>query len=146
MRVLFQTTLLLSMFVSLESRAEPPIEGRYWTEDKKGIVELYRAGSELRGRVLWRAEPLLDENNPDPNLRGRSMIGATFLSGFTQADSSWQHGSVYSADNGRTYRGKLWLEDNGQVLKMRGYVGLSLFGRTASFQRLSLNESVPTEY
>ena len=136
-------TLLLSLFICVHAHASGSIEGPYWTEDRNGIIEVYREGEEVRGRVLWRSSPMLDERNPDPNLRGRSMVGVTFLTGFTPAQDEWRGGSVYSADNGRTYRGKLWLEKEGQILKMRGYVGISLFGRTAAFQRMSDKDSLP---
>ena len=145
MRVLFQTTLLLTLFSVPDARASAPIEGRYWTEDKKGIIELYRSGGAVHGRILWRSQALRDENNPDPALRDRSLIGITFLNDFSPAHGQWRGGTVYSADNGRTYRGRLWLEQGGQVLKMRGFLGVSLFGRTATFLRLSADDTVPEE-
>lgn len=143
MRIIFQTTLLASALATLQAVSSSPIEGRYWTEDKSGIIELYRNGEEVSGRVLWRSKPLKDEQNPDPELRGRSMVGVTFLTGFTQAENEWRGGTVYSADNGRTYRGKLWLENDGQTLKMRGFLGISLLGRTATFERLDANDIIP---
>ncbi|MEM9533543.1 MAG: DUF2147 domain-containing protein [Pseudomonadota bacterium] len=135
--------LLLVLYLPLAASAGHAIEGRYWTEDRNGMIEMYRAGDQLSGRIVWRSSPLLDRNNPDPSLRGRSMVGVTFLTGFTKKGSKWEGGEVYSADNGRTYRGKLWLEDDGLTLKMRGFVGVSLFGRTASFSRVAANEPMP---
>ncbi len=143
MRLIFHVTLLASFFAIPDASASTPIEGLYWTDDREGIIELYRQGDELRGRIRWRASPSLDHKNPDPALRQRSMVGVTFLTGFTQARDQWRGGSVYAADNGRTYQGKLWLEEGGEVLKMRGYIGISLLGRTASFTRLADGESIP---
>lgn len=136
-------TLFLSFALGQNVHATASIEGRYWTDDRKGIIEMYLEGEEIKGRILWRSSPLLDSKNPDPGLRGRSMIGVTFLTGFTEKGDAWKGGRVYSPDNGRTYRGKLWLEDDGQILKMRGFIGVSLLGRTASFTRLTASESVP---
>lgn len=145
MYLLFQLTLLSSTFLLVSANATSSIEGLYWTEDKEGIIELYHQGDELRGRIRWRATPLLDEKNPDANLRGRSMLGVTFLTGFAQEQQEWRGGRVYSADNGRTYRGTIWLEEEGQVLKMRGYIGIALLGRTASFRRLANDETIPED-
>jgi len=143
MRLLFQLTLLSYPLIAPVALAADSVEGRYWTEDRNGVIEMYLESDEMKGRILWRSEPLLDENNPNPSLRGRSMVGVTFLSGFEYKDGQWRGGEVYSADNGRNYTGKLWLEDEGQTLKMRGFLGISLLGRTASFQRLTRDDSIP---
>ncbi|MEM9385771.1 MAG: DUF2147 domain-containing protein [Pseudomonadota bacterium] len=66
-----------------------------------------------------------------------------FLSGFRfDGQSRWIGGRVYAPDNGRTYRGKLWLREGD--LKMRGFVGVSLLGRTATLPRYPANAPLPS--
>ncbi|MEM9304377.1 MAG: DUF2147 domain-containing protein [Pseudomonadota bacterium] len=139
--------LLVVVASATQATTPSPIEGRYWTADRGGIIEMLTCDDRLEGRILWRAEPLLDAKNPDEKLRGRSMIGVTFLSGFRYDPSRdrWHDGTVYSADNGRTYRGRVWLEDEGRTMKMRGFVGVSLLGRTATFARVAPGETVPAD-
>ncbi|MEL6253268.1 MAG: DUF2147 domain-containing protein [Bacteroidota bacterium] len=111
--------------------------GQYWTEGKEGKIEIYKEGDKFFGKILWRKEARKDSENPDTALRNRSVIGLVFLKDFSFEEEIWTGGSVYSIDNGNTYSGKLWLEDGGQKLKMRGYIGFSLLGRTASLERVS---------
>ena len=44
-------------------------------------------------------------------------------------DDEWSDGSIYDPKNGKTY--KCYIKfDNPQMLKIRGYIGVSLLGRT----------------
>jgi uncharacterized protein (DUF2147 family) len=64
------------------------------------------------------------------------VIGITFLKDFIfDGKDEWVDGEVYSIDNGGTYSGRIWLEGGGKTLKMRGYLGISLLGRTATLTR-----------
>ena len=136
------TAILL--IASAADGAESGVEGLYWTEEGDGLVRICKSGDELIGTIAWQQVPSRDENNPDPELRDRDVTGLTFLSGFKRNAKSgkWEGGRVYSPDNGRTYKGKVWLEES-DTLKMRGYIGVSLLGRTATFSRVSESERVP---
>ena len=131
--------IAISLFLSLLASIGPAaaahaddILGRYWNPDRDGVIEIYAEDGLFNGRIIWSAEPMIDVGNPDQTLRGRDMLGAPFLIGFRfDGDDRWTGGQVYAPDDGRTYRGKLWLEDGN--LKMRGFVGISLLGRTAVF-------------
>jgi len=132
------TTILLSLASVLYGQTEADdILGQFWTDQKEGKVEIFRKDSKYFGKILWRKEARKDTENPDKNLQNRNVVGITFLKDFTfDGTDEWVGGSVYSIDNGGTYSGKIWLEDNGKTLKMRGYVGISLFGRTATLTRV----------
>lgn len=141
--------LLISLFPGLLALIGPAtaaqaddILGRYWNPDRDGIVEIYSEDGVFNGRVIWSAEPMIDTGNPDNTLRSRNMLGVPFLTGFRfDGDDRWVGGRVYAADDGRTYRGKLWIEDGN--LKMRGFVGVSLLGRTAVFSVYPDNTPLP---
>jgi uncharacterized protein (DUF2147 family) len=67
-------------------------------------------------------------------LRDRSILGLEILSGFGSSDGkTWTGGEIYDPDSGKTYHCKLTL--SGEVLEIRGFVGIPLFGRTERFTR-----------
>ena len=123
-----------------EAQAAASILGTWQTEDGKGVIDIRLAsdgtlegvGSPGRGASPGR----LDPNNPDPSLRQRPLAGARILWGFHRDDdagSSWSGGQIYDPDNGKTYSCKMKLD--GDNLRIRGYVGISLFGRTTVWKR-----------
>ena len=60
----------------------------------------------------------------------------TILWGLTAAGSVWKGGEILDPDNGKTYRCKMTLSDDGKELNVRGYIGISLIGRTQTWHRL----------
>jgi uncharacterized protein (DUF2147 family) len=123
-------------------------EGHYWNEEKDGIVKLQLTkDGGIEGITIWGETPSLDVNNPNPALRDRSLSGIIFLWGFSYQPKKnrWEDGNVYDPDTGKTYSAKLSLEKGGKILKMRGFIGISLFGRTAKFERVK-DEDFPEDF
>lgn len=56
------------------------------------------------------------------------------LKNFLFREGKYSDGQIYDPDSGKTYDCMMWLE--GLKLKVRGYVGVSLFGRTETFERV----------
>ena len=74
--------------------------------------------------------------NPDDKLRGRRLLGVTVLKGLQYAgDNEWEDGTIYSPDNGKTYSARATLTDE-NTLEARGYLGISLLGRSQTWQRV----------
>ena len=104
-----------------------------WIEDCDGL---------LCGRIYWQKKPLSasgqpkrDRHNPDAALRERPLCGMKILTGFRRTtEGTWSAGHIYNPNDGRTYSSTLHLERDGS-LRIRGYVGLSLFGRTVEWVR-----------
>jgi uncharacterized protein (DUF2147 family) len=118
-------------------------------QEKDAKIEIFKCGEKYCGRVVWLKEPnypagsrdgdpgkqKLDHNNPDPNLRKTPIIGLQIVHDFVFAGSNvWKGGKVYDPKNGKTYSGKMTLVSPGK-LNLRGYVGIPLFGRTATWTR-----------
>ena len=78
-----------------------------------------------------------DANNPDATLRSRSLCGLEIGSGFKPdaSRSKAQDGRLYDPKSGKTYTGAIAAE--GDILKLRGYVGLKMFGRTEEWNRVN---------
>lgn len=140
---------LLLIFVALLSAAFSPVPmlpdppaadalvGRWLTADKRGIVQISGPPSgPYGGKIVGPlTPPRLDANNPDPALRRRPLLGVALLQGFRYAEGAWTGGTIYDPNNGKTYSCTLRLP-SANALEVRGYVGLSLFGRTETWTRL----------
>ena len=136
MKIIILTGLLIFSGMAFAQTKADDIVGIYWTAEKQGKIEIYQKGTTYFGKILWRKEARKDIENPDRSLRSRSVVGIEFLRNFKfDGDDEWVSGEVYSIDNGGTYSGKMWLTDSGKTLKMRGYMGISLLGRTVTLTR-----------
>ena len=59
----------------------------------------------------------------------------TILWGFKQDGDKWTGGSLLDPDDGKIYKGKLQVIDGGKKLDVRGFIGISLIGRTQTWVR-----------
>jgi uncharacterized protein (DUF2147 family) len=68
-------------------------------------------------------------------VRNRPIIGLTNVWGFTyKGDGVWEDGKIYDPKNGKTYDCVIKLKDN-NTLSVRGYIGVTLIGRTDLWTR-----------
>lgn len=114
-----------------------PVEGVWINGDGDGYIEIRREGDELTGTILGGPDGSnrLDEKNPDPALRSRRLTGLQIMQGLkADGPSKWSGGTIYDPNNGKTYGCTVELE-NDDTLKVRGYIGVSLFGRTDRWTR-----------
>ena len=99
-------------------------------------ARIYAAGilnpSLVKGELVsWSLEePLTDAENPDVNLRGRSLLGLEVGDGLRKKRKYWQ-GRIYDPRSGTWYSSRLSIVD-GQ-LNIRGYVGMPMLGQTRVF-------------
>ena len=131
------------LFCGIAAAAQPSAEGYWLTGGTNGIIEIYRCGGDvLCGRLSWfRIKPDdpnpqgLDLHNPDRARRNQSLCGLIFMTGFRKASAnSWEDGSIYDPESGNTYHGTMTLQADG-VLRLRGYIGISLIGRSEVWSR-----------
>ncbi|MBL7719101.1 MAG: DUF2147 domain-containing protein [Flavipsychrobacter sp.] len=105
--------------------------------------EFYKQGSKYLGRLLYASNmyeadgktPKRDHKNPDPKLRSRSRYGITNITGLEYEEGEYTGGTLYNPEEGRTYSVKAKLK-NADELDFRGYVGISLLGKTMKFRRI----------
>jgi uncharacterized protein (DUF2147 family) len=129
----------------------------YWsTEEDKGTIEITKSQKGYRGKLVWvdvvhrgeeTIDTVLDKENPDPRLRKKSVVGLTIFKNFKfdPEDRDWVNGRIYDPESGNTYSSKMWFEEgNKEVLFIRGYIGISLFGRTTQWRRSKTK--VPRSY
>jgi uncharacterized protein (DUF2147 family) len=136
--------IVLSHKISLAQVKADDIVGIWLTTGKEPAkIQIYKSGQKYYGKIVWLQNPLengkpkVDENNPDKNKRNQQIIGLVILSDFKFDDEEWDHGKIYDPENGKTYSCILTLRDR-ITLKVRGYVGVSLLGRTEKWTKTSL--------
>jgi len=117
------------------------LEGLWYNDIKSGKILITRgADGKFNGKVVWLKEPLengkpkVDKMNEDPKLRNRPRLGLQVLTGFEKdGDEKYTGGTIYDPLNGKTYSCKITYKGN--TLDIRGYIGISLFGRTTVWSR-----------
>ena len=103
---------------------------------EQGEARVFAAGilnpSLVKGELVsWSLEePLTDLENPDPNLRSRSLLGLEIGDDLHKKGALWQ-GRIYDPRSGTWYKSRLSIVD-GQ-LNIRGYIGMPMLGQTRVF-------------
>jgi uncharacterized protein (DUF2147 family) len=147
---LLLTAALLALPITVLGADADAIIGLWNTSDNDARIEIYRCGTAYCGRISEIDEPRypvddekgmaglprVDRNNPDPRLRNRPLVGLMLLEGFRwTGNNSWEGGRIYSPENGKRYKALIGLTDKRHLL-LRGYVGISLLGRTETWVRV----------
>jgi uncharacterized protein (DUF2147 family) len=67
--------------------------------------------------------------------KGQKIIGMTIVKGLKEKDGVYEGGEILDPENGKTYKCKMKLDDSGKKLEVRGFIGISLFGRSQIWTR-----------
>jgi uncharacterized protein (DUF2147 family) len=119
------------------------ILGSWKNGEGTGIIQIYKNGEKYQGKLTWLKEPIdpetgkakLDKHHPDEKNHSRPLLGLVNMWGFSYtADKEWTGGKIYDPKNGKTYSCKIAMENN-NTLKVRGFIGISLIGRTDTWIR-----------
>lgn len=132
---------LLFMLMANVSVASNSIEGVWITADGDSLIEFQLQDDQLAGFIAgtisdpeYNKPARYDDLNPDPGLRDRALLGLSIFANLKSSGSNKWRGEVYDPDSGKTYKCTLTLVD-ADTLKLRGYVGISLLGRTETWSR-----------
>ena len=110
--------------------------GEWLAESKDGKVLIYKQGEKYFGKISWgRDGDKKDVNNPDDKLKTQPVIGSVILRGFDFTGKIWENGTIYDPSNGKTYSCTIKIKKHNE-LEIRGYVGISLLGRTTTWTRV----------
>ena len=130
---------LMTALAAIPAGAVADVVGIWWTPERDGKIEIMDSSGTVTGRLIaiLRADAdKRDDENPDVTLRDRRLLGLTILQGFKlDADGKWTGGTLYDPKSGQTYQGALWL-DGADRMMMRGFVGISILGRTETLSRV----------
>jgi uncharacterized protein (DUF2147 family) len=109
------------------------------TKEAKSIVEIYEVEGKFEGRVVQILTPgeenKICEKCPGEN-KNKPINGMIILRDLTAGDGEYSGGSILDPNNGKIYSCKIMVEDEGSKLKVRGFLGFALLGRTQYWHRV----------
>ncbi len=146
-RIVLTLTGMLTLFIGsaffVPNDDPNAIVGVWKTGDGNAMVRIYKNGEKYQGKIVWLKEPIdpetgkpkLDKNHPEEVSRKRPILGLINIWGFTQTEKNvWEEGNIYDPKNGSTYSCTIKMT-NPRTLEVRGYIGVSLIGRTDIWTR-----------
>jgi uncharacterized protein (DUF2147 family) len=139
---IFLATALLTTTMAFGA-GPSTVLGSWKTDGGDSRLELFRCGEKICGKIIWLKVPnyidskdgpvgktKVDRKNPVPGLRTRPILGLQVMKGLTaKGDNRWGNGICYDPETGKSYKCKMYLASNDK-LELRGYIGISLIGRT----------------
>lgn len=139
MRILAFLTALL---FTVHAHAADPVEGLWLTENGRSVIKVAECNEGICGDIYWIIEGGMqyDAKNPDETKHEDPMCGLRILHSFTKDGvGEWEDGKIYKADEGDVYEATVSINDDG-TLKVRGYVGVPLFGKSQTWTKVSAEE------
>lgn len=136
--------VLLISFFSFSGMAQnkDAILGKWTNSSGEATIDIIKKGDKYYGKIVKLKEPAdkngkpkTDAKNPNAELKNKPILGLEILKGFVYDDGRWTNGTIYDPKSGKTYSCNMTLKENGQ-LSMRGYVGISLIGRSEVWKRV----------
>src|ERR1043166_2555481 len=98
------------------------------------VAEIRQVGKELSGVVRALLVPATHDDSICRKCTGerhdQPIVGMEILRHLHRDGDEWTGGEILDPENGKTYRARVKLTDNGRKLEGRGYLGISLFGRS----------------
>ena len=142
MKLFFPAIAFLLIFsFNIKAENSGDILGEWNSENNESLIEIYQKNKKFYGKLIWLKEPnrngkpKMDDKNPDSKLKTRPLLDLVILKDFTfNGSDEWKDGKIYDPKSGKTYECYMKL-DNKNKLKIRGYIGVSLIGRTSYWTR-----------
>ena len=151
---IFAALLSITMLFCLPNPAgaqrSDAILGKWWNEEKDAQIEIYPCEGKFCGKIIFlkqpnfppddpkgmAGKPKTDRDNPEASKRERPLLGMDLVWGFAHGgENVWDGGFIYNPRDGKTYKCKMTLE-NPDRLKVRGFIGVSLIGKTNMWTRV----------
>ncbi|MGH7874070.1 MAG: DUF2147 domain-containing protein [Candidatus Binatia bacterium] len=110
------------------------------TGQPRGLVRIREVNGRYEGTVE-KGFPRPDEKEPprcdkcDGARRNQPVLGMTILWGLTKQGDEYQGGEILDPESGKIYRAKMKLIEGGKKLEVRGFIGISLLGRSQTWLR-----------
>ncbi len=135
---------IFSMQLMAQDYKADDLLGTWLNEDKDGHVKIYKENGKYYGKLIWLKNPIddetgkakLDKHNDDEELQKRPLQDLMLLTDFVyDEDGEWDDGEIYDPKSGNTYSCYIKMESMDKI-KVRGYIGISLIGRTTYWTRV----------
>lgn len=140
--------LFLFVFIATQVSAQKDrVIGIWWNDEKTSKLEVKEENGVFSATIVYmipekyeNGEEPKDDENPDPKLRDRSLIGLKLMDGlkYNADKNEWAGGTIYDPKSGKTYDCYVWMESD-DLLKMKGYVvGIRWLGKSTEWTRTTL--------
>jgi uncharacterized protein (DUF2147 family) len=133
------------VFAQTAAAAEVSPAGRWVSiDDKDGKPRSVIEIADLAGTLQAKVVQIYDRPGDNPGhlckkcngeLKNKPVLGMMIMMGLKRDGDVWDGGTILDPDSGNTYSAKLQVVDGGQKLEVRGYLGISLFGRSQTWVR-----------
>lgn len=107
------------------------------TGKEKGIVEIFELKGKLYGKIIEIFEhdkKHLKCEKCDDEDKNKPILGLTIIKGLIKNGSGYDSGRITDPKNGKSYHCKMTLDGKDKLI-VRGYIGISLFGRSQTWIR-----------
>ncbi|QTD38248.1 DUF2147 domain-containing protein [Polaribacter batillariae] len=138
MKKILLTTLFLILTFTINAQT---IFGKWNSKNDEGVIdsviEIYQKDKKAYGKVVEIMNPDRKDArcvNCEGEFKDKPILGLHILSGLEKDDDEWSGGTIIDPRNGKTYKCYIKLVAPNK-LKLRGYIGVSLFGKTAYWER-----------
>lgn len=134
---------LIALFLLLQNSFSQSVVGKWKTIDdetgiEKSIVEVY----EVKGKIYGKIIEIFEAKNRNRKCelcngddKDKPILGLVIIRGLVKDGNEYNGGKIIDPKNGKAYKCYIALEDKDK-LKIRGYVGFSLLGRTQYWVRV----------
>lgn len=106
----------------------------------KSYVEIWEENGKFFGKITALLDQPPDDLDPkctkcEGDQKDVRVTGMTILKDLKKDGDEYSGGRITDPDNGKTYKCYIAVQEGGKKLKVRGYVGFSLLGRTQYWHR-----------
>jgi len=135
--------IIAALFITSLFFGQNTVIGKWKTIDDvtgkaMSVVEIYEKDGKIYGRVSDILE-VKNRNNKCDNCsgedKGKPILGLVIIKGLQKDGDEYSGGKILDPKNGKVYKCTINLEGKDK-LKVRGYLGISLLGRSQYWYRV----------
>ncbi len=125
-----KNTLFILIFLISYTVTSQSILGKWKTIDDetneaKSIVEIYKENGKIFGKIIDILNPEKRNalcENCEGDEKNKPVLGLVLIKNMEKEGKYYKNGSIFDPENGKKYKCRLALEENPNILQVRGYI------------------------